>query len=284
MFVPGLLAGKRILVTGGGTGLGAATGRRLVELGAELVICGRRLEVLDETAETFRRDLGGKVTTHRCDIRDAGAVEAMMDAIWAAGPLDVLINNAAGNFIAQTHKLSTRALDSILNIVLHGTAYCTVAAGRRWIEAERPGTVLSVLTLSALQGAAFRTPSAMAKAGVLAMTRSLAVEWGPKRIRCLAVAPGAFPTPGASQRLTPEGGRMKPIGKEIPVGRVGEHEEFANLCAYLVSDQASYINGHCIVIDGGKHLLGDGGSSTDMLLDWNDADWERMRAKATGKA
>ncbi len=283
MFQPDLLRGKKILVTGGGTGLGAAMGRRFVELGAELVICGRRLEVLEQTAETFRRELGGTVTPIRCDVRDAAAVEAMMEAIWAAGPLDVLVNNAAGNFIAQTHRLSPRAVDSILGIVLHGSAYCTIACGRRWIEAGRGGTVLSVLTLSALQGAAFRVPSAMAKAGVLAMTKSLAVEWGPKGIRCVAVAPGPFPTPGASQRLTPVGGRQKPIGKEVPLGRVGEHEEFANLCTYLVSDQAGYINGHCVVIDGGKHLLGDGGSSTEMLLDWTDADWERMRAKATGR-
>ena len=282
MFQPGLLTGKKILVTGGGTGLGAAMGRRFVELGAELVICGRRLEVLEETAAAFRRDLGGTVTPIRCDIRDPEAVEAMMARIWQDGPLTTLVNNAAGNFIAQTHKLSPRALDSILGIVLHGAAYCTIAAGRRWIEAGAPGAVLSVLTLSALKGAAFRVPSAMAKAGVHAMTKSLAVEWGPQRIRLNAVVPGPFPTPGATQRLSPPGERAKPIGKEIPLGRVGEHGEFADLCSYLVSDRAGFINGECIVIDGGKQHLGDGGSQTERLLDWTDTDWAEMRQKARG--
>ncbi|HYM31634.1 MAG TPA: SDR family oxidoreductase [Candidatus Cybelea sp.] len=283
MFQAGLLANKKILITGGGTGLGAAMGRRFAELGAELVICGRRGAVLEETAGKWRAELGAKVATIVCDVRDASAVESMMDAIWRDGPLDVLVNNAAGNFIAQSHKLSPRALDSVLGIVLHGSGYCTFACGRRWIEAGRKATVLSILTLSALQGGAFRTPSAMAKAGVLAMTRSLAVEWGPKGIRCVAVAPGPFPTPGASQRLTPAGGRQRPIGAEIPLGRVGEHIELANLCSYLVSDQAAYINGDCIIIDGGKHLLGDGGSSTDMLLGWSDAEWDQMRRQAAGR-
>jgi NAD(P)-dependent dehydrogenase (short-subunit alcohol dehydrogenase family) len=210
MFQPGLLKAKKILVTGGGTGLGASMGHRFLELGAELVICGRRKDVLEETAARFMKETGGKVTALPCDVRDASAVEAMMDAIWTTGPLDALVNNAAGNFIAQTHKLSPRAIDAILNTVLHGAAYCTVAAGRRWIEAERrarpePKVVLSILTLSALRGAAFRVPSAMAKAGVLAMTRSLAVEWGPKGIRTVAIAPGPFPTEGAWQRLRPKG-------------------------------------------------------------------------------
>ena len=282
MFQRDLLAGKKILVTGGGTGLGAAMGRRFVELGAELVICGRRLDVLEETAATVRRDLGGTVTALRCDVRDPDAVEAMMELIWQQGPLTTLVNNAAGNFIAETHRLSPRAIDSILGIVLHGAAYCTVAAGRRWIDAGAPGAVLSVLTLSALKGAAFRVPSAMAKAGVHAMTKSLAVEWGPHGIRLNAVVPGPFPTPGATQRLSPPGARSKPIGKEIPLGRVGEHAEFANLCSYLVADGAGFINGECVVIDGGKQHLGDGGSQTEMLLDWTETDWAAMRDKARG--
>ena len=282
MFQPGLLRGKRVLVTGGGTGLGAAMGRRFLELGASLVICGRRLDVLEETAATFARDTGGAVTPIRCDIRDPDAVEAMMERIWRDGPLTTLVNNAAGNFIAQTHRLSPRAIDSILGIVLHGAAYCTIAAGRRWIDAGASGSVLSVLTLSALKGAAFRVPSAMAKAGVHAMTKSLAVEWGPKGIRLNAVVPGPFPTPGATQRLSPPGGRAKPIGREIPLGQVGEHAEFADLCSYLVSDSAGFINGACMVVDGGKQHLGDGGSQTDMLLDWTDADWATMREKARG--
>ncbi|MCK5623737.1 MAG: SDR family NAD(P)-dependent oxidoreductase, partial [Alphaproteobacteria bacterium] len=173
MFQADLLAGKRILVTGGGTGLGLSMGRRFRELGAELVICGRRTEVLEEAA----RELGG-AETHGCDIRDAGAVEAMLDAIWEGGPLDGLVNNAAGNFIARTETLSPRAVDAVLGIVLHGTAYVTLGCGRRWLEAGRKATVMSIVTTYAWTGSAYVVPSAMAKAGVLAMTRSLAVEWG----------------------------------------------------------------------------------------------------------
>jgi NAD(P)-dependent dehydrogenase (short-subunit alcohol dehydrogenase family) len=283
VFQDGLLKGKRILVTGGGTGLGAAMGQRFLELGADLVICGRRAEVLEETAARFRSATGGAVTAVPCDVRDAAAVEAMMDRIWGAGPLDALVNNAAGNFIAETHKLSPRAIDVILNTVLHGSAYCTVAAGRRWIEAGRRNCcVLSILTLSALKGAAFRVPSAMAKAGALAMTRSLAVEWGPKGIRTVAIAPGPFPTAGASQRLTP-GGDDTAVEREIPLRRHGEHIELANLASFLLSDMAGYINGECIAIDGGKQFLSDAGSRTLELMSWTDDDWARMRAQAAGK-
>ncbi len=283
MFQDGLLKGKRILVTGGGTGLGAAMGRRFLELGAELVICGRRSEVLEETAARFQTETGGVVMAVPCDVRDAAAVEAMMDRIWETGPLDALVNNAAGNFIAETHKLSPRAIDAILNTVLHGSAYCTVAAGRRWIEAGRRNCcVLSILTLSALKGSAFRVPSAMAKAGVLAMIRSLAVEWGPKGIRTVAIAPGPFPTAGASQRLTPGGGDSV-VDREIPLQRNGEHIELANLAAFLLSDMAGYITGECIVIDGGKQFLSDAGSHTLELMNWTDEDWARMRAQAAGK-
>jgi len=204
MFEKDLLKAKRVLITGGGTGLGRSIGDRYLALGADLVICGRREAVLKEAADRFARECGAQVETHVCDVRSADAVEAMMELIFARRPLDVLVNNAAGNFIAQTHKLSTRAVDAVLGIVLHGSAYCTIAAGRRWIEAGRGGTVLSILTLSALQGGAFTVPSAIAKAGVLAMTKSLAVEWGPKGIRLVAVAPGPFPTPGAWSRLMPQ--------------------------------------------------------------------------------
>lgn len=286
MFEKGLLAGKRILVTGGGTGLGASMGRRFVELGAELIICGRRHEVLEETAARFTREVIGSeqrrgVSAIRCDIRDAASVEAMMDQIWRDGPLDVLVNNAAGNFIAETHKLSPRAIDAVLNTVVHGAAYCTVAAGRRWIEDGHKAVVLSILTLSAFKGAAFRVPSSMAKAGVEAMTKSLAVEWGPKGIRTVAIAPGLFPTPGAMQRLRPEG-RSKPLGDEIPLARAGDHTEIANLASFLVSDYAGYINGATIVIDGGRQFLSDGGSSTSDLLKWGPDDWARMREQAQG--
>jgi NAD(P)-dependent dehydrogenase (short-subunit alcohol dehydrogenase family) len=204
MFEKGLLAGKRILVTGGGSGLGAAMGRRFVELGAELVICGRRLELLEATAAEMRRDPGGKVTAIRCDLRDGAAVDTMLDAIWRDGPIDVLVNNAAATFIAQTEHLSFRAADAILGPTLHGAMYCTLAAGQRWIAAANKGVVLSILSTSTITGRAFTVPSAMAKAGLLAMTKSLAVEWGPKGIRTVAIAPGSFPTPGASDQLRPK--------------------------------------------------------------------------------
>ena len=183
MFEKGLLAGKRILITGGGSGLGAAMGRRFVELGAELIICGRRLELLQTTAARMQSDLGGKVAAIRCDIRDGAAVDAMMDAIWRDAPLDVLVNNAAATFIAQTEQLSFRAADAILAPTLHGAMYCTLGAGRRWIEAGHKGVVLSILSTSTITGRAFTVPSAMAKSAILAMTKSLAVEWGPRGIR-----------------------------------------------------------------------------------------------------
>ena len=191
MFEKGLLAGKRILVTGGGSGLGAAMGRRFVELGAELIICGRRLELLEATAAQMRGDLGGKVAAIGCDIRDGAAVDAMMDTIWREAPLDVLVNNAAATFIAQTEQLSFRAADAVLAPTLHGTMYCTLGAGRRWIDGGHKGVVLSILSTSTITGRAFTVPSAMAKSAVLAMTKSLAVEWGPKGIRTVADAPGA---------------------------------------------------------------------------------------------
>jgi NAD(P)-dependent dehydrogenase (short-subunit alcohol dehydrogenase family) len=281
MFEKGLLAGKRVLITGGGTGLGRSIGRRYAELGADLVICGRREAVLAATAKEFADELGARIETHVCDVRSAEAVEAMMGRIFAKAPLDILVNNAAGNFIAQTHKLSPRAVDAVLGIVLHGTAYCTIACGRRWIEADRPGTVLSIVTLSALQGSPFTVPSAMAKAGVLAMTKSLAVEWGPRNIRLVAIAPGPFPTPGAWGRLMPEE-RQAEAQSQIPLRRYGEHIELANLASYLVSDQAGYITGECVVIDGGKRYLGGAGTSAASMLDWSDAQWDAVREKTRG--
>ena len=236
MFEKGLLKEKRILITGGGSGLGAAMGRRFVELGAELIICGRRLELLEATAAQMRSELGGKVSVVRCDIRDGAAVDAMMDAIWREAPIDVLVNNAAATFIAQTEHLSFRAADAILAPTLHGTMYCTLAAGKRWIEGEHKGVVLSILSTSTITGRAFTVPSAMAKSAVLAMTRSLAVEWGPKGIRTVAIAPGAFPTPGASGQLRPEG-RDESWAIDNPLGRAGEHGELADLASFLISDR-----------------------------------------------
>jgi NAD(P)-dependent dehydrogenase (short-subunit alcohol dehydrogenase family) len=273
MFEKGLLAGKRILVTGGGSGLGAAMGRRFVELGAELIICGRRLELLEATAAQLRGDFAGKVNAIRCDIRDGAAVDAMLDAIWRDAPLDVLVNNAAATFIAQTEQLSFRAADAILAPTLHGAMYCTLGAGKRWIEAGHKGVVLSILSTSTITGRAFTVPSAMAKSAILAMTRSLAVEWGPKGIRTVAIAPGAFPTPGASGQLRPEG-RDEGWASRNPLGRVGEHGELANLASFLISDSAGYINGEMVVQDGGAHLRGSGAED---LLQWSDAQWEQQR-------
>jgi NAD(P)-dependent dehydrogenase (short-subunit alcohol dehydrogenase family) len=274
MFEPGLLKGKTILVTGGGSGLGAAMGRRFVELGAELIICGRRLEVLEATAARIRDDLGGKVRAIRCDIRDGAAVEAMLDEVWRERPLDVLVNNAAATFIAQTEQLSFRAADAVLAPTLHGGMYCTLGAGKRWIERNHKGVVLSILSTSTITGRAFTVPSAMAKSAILAMTKSLAVEWGPKGIRTVAIAPGAFPTPGASGQLRPEG-RDDNWASRNPLGRVGEHRELADLASFLVSDAAGYINGEMVVQDGGAHLRSSGAED---LLQWTDAQWEKQRA------
>src|SRR6201747_3037663 len=274
MFEKGLLADKRILVTGGGSGLGAAMARRFVELGAELIICGRRLELLEQTASQMRNEFGGKVSVVRCDVRDGASVDAMMDAIWREAPLDVLVNNAAATFIAQTEQMSFRAADAILAPTLHGAMYCTLAAGKRWIEGQHKGVVLSILSTSTIPGRAFTVPSAMAKSAILAMTKSLAVEWGPKGIRTVAIAPGPFPTPGASDQLHPEGRDEGPAAKN-PLGRVGEHGELANLASFLISDQAGYINGEMVVQDGGSHLRGSGAED---LLQWTAAQWDQQRS------
>ena len=202
-----------------------------------------------------------------------------MQQVWANGPADILINNAAANFIARTDKLSPRAIDAILNIVLHGSFYCTIAAGRRWIEAGRPGTVLSVASTPSFTGSAFTAPSAAAKAGVVAMTRSLAVEWGPKNIRLNAVAPGLFPTEGAWERLYPPGSQVEPQELSVPLRRFGQHIELANLFAYLAADESSYVSGELIVIDGGRWMQGVGGPSSRAMQDWSDAQWDAMRKR-----
>ena len=274
MFEKGMLAQKRILITGGGSGLGAAMGRRFAELGAELIVCGRRLELLEDTASKIRGAFGGKVVTIQCDIRNGAAVEAMMETIWRDAPIDVLVNNAAATFIAQTEHLSFRAADAILAPTLHGAMYCTLAAGKRWIEGKHQGVILSILSTSTITGRAFTVPSAMAKSAVLAMTRSLAVEWGPKGIRTVAIAPGAFPTPGATGQLRPEG-RGSDWAQRNPLGRAGEHGELADLASFLISDRAGYINGEMVVQDGGAHLRSSGAED---LLQWTDEQWDKQRA------
>jgi NAD(P)-dependent dehydrogenase (short-subunit alcohol dehydrogenase family) len=276
MFQADLLAGKRILITGGGSGLGLSMGRRFRELGADLVICGRRTEVLEEAA----KELGG-AEFHGCDIRDAAAVEAMLGAIWENGPLDGLVNNAAGNFIARSETLSPRAVDAVLGIVLHGTAYVTMGCGRRWLDEGRKATVMSIVTTYAWTGSAYVVPSAMAKAGVLAMTRSLAVEWGGRGVRLNAIAPGPFPTPGAWERLVPKPEMADMIEKRNPLARAGEHIELANLASYLMSDFSGYMNGEVVTIDGGEWLKGAGEFNFigDMM---SDEDWEAMRKGGKG--
>ncbi|HOB93316.1 MAG TPA: SDR family oxidoreductase [Aquabacterium sp.] len=275
MFQPGLLAGRRILITGGGSGLGAAMAERFGELGASLLLCGRRAAVLDATAARLR-GAGAQVDTAICDVRDAAAVEAMVDAAWARAPIDVLVNNAAASFIARTETLSARAADAILAPTLHGAMYGTLALGKRWIASGRPGVVLSILSTSTLTGRAYTVPSAMAKSGLLAMTRSLAVEWGPHGIRLVAIAPGPFPTEGSNRQLNPgERGASQARAPLNPSGRVGRPDELADLAAYLVSPQAGYINGEMVTIDGGAHLRTSGAED---LLQWSPAQWAALQA------
>ena len=276
MFQPDLLAGRRILVTGGGSGLGAAMAARFAELGARLLLCGRRAEVLDATAATLRAS-GVQVDTAVCDVRDAAAVQAMVDAQWALAPIDVLVNNAAATFIARTETLSPRAADAILATTLHGALYCTLALGRHWIASQRPGVVLSILSTSTRTGRAFTVPSAMAKSGLLAMTRSLAVEWGPHGIRLVAIAPGPFPTAGSNRQLNP-GDRAEAVARAPlnPTGRVGQPAELANLAVFLVSPQAGYINGEMVAIDGGAHLRTSGAED---LLQWGPEQWAALRRR-----
>jgi NAD(P)-dependent dehydrogenase (short-subunit alcohol dehydrogenase family) len=278
MFETDLLAGKRILITGGGTGLGLAIGRRYLELGAALAICGRREPVLADAAAQLTRETGGKVSVHPCDIRDPAAIDAMLEAIWQDGPLDGLVNNAAGNFIARTEELSPRAVDAVLNIVLHGTVYVTLACGKRWLAAGRAASVLSIVTTYAWTGSAYVVPSAMAKAGVLAMTRSLAVEWGGRGIRFNAVAPGPFPTEGAWQRLVPKPELAAVFESRNPLKRAGRHRELADLAAYLMADGSAYVNGECVTIDGGAWLEGAGQFSFVGQL-MSDADWQALKAR-----
>jgi NAD(P)-dependent dehydrogenase (short-subunit alcohol dehydrogenase family) len=260
MLREGSLKGKNILITGGGTGLGRAMGEYFLELGANLVITSRKLEVLEETAKEMMAKSGGRVIPVVCDVREIDQVEAMWARCIAEfGQIHGVLNNAAGNFISPTERLSANAFNTVLDIVLKGTSQVTLTAGKQWIAEKQPGVFLNIVTTYAWTGSGYVVPSAAAKAGVLALTRSLAVEWAKYGIRSNAIAPGPFPTEGAWSRLLP-GDLVKKFdpAKKVPVGRVGVHQELANLAAYLISDFSAYVNGDVITIDGGEWLKGAG--------------------------
>jgi NAD(P)-dependent dehydrogenase (short-subunit alcohol dehydrogenase family) len=276
MFRNDLLHPKRILITGGGTGLGKAMARRFLELGATVYICGRREDVLQKTAAELSPH--GPINAIPCDVRNLDAVETMIDAIWKSGPLDILVNNAAGNFIARTEELSPGAWNSVIGIVLMGTLHCTVACGKRWLASNHKATVLNISATYAPVGSAYVVPSAVSKAGVEALTRSLAVEWGNRGIRMNAIAPGPIPTQGAFSRLMPRPELEAFALDRNPMHRFGTTEELANLAAFLISDGSSYINGEVIRMDGGEFLQGAGEFST-LGRALTNADWESLKPR-----
>jgi len=285
MFAPDLLRNKRILITGGGTGLGKGMAHRFLELGAIVHICGRREDVLEETATELATATQGEIHAIPCDVRNLEAVEAMMGTIWNGAPLDVLVNNAAGNFIARTEELSSGAWNSVIGIVLMGTLNCTLACGRRWLKSgrtpENRATVLSISATYAPVGSAYVVPSAVSKAGVEALTRSLAVEWGNRGIRMNAIAPGPIPTQGAFSRVLPHPGLESHALDRNPQHRFGTVEELANLAAFLVSDGSGYINGEVIRMDGGEFLQGAGEfSNLGRLL--TEEDWQAIKPNKSG--
>jgi NAD(P)-dependent dehydrogenase (short-subunit alcohol dehydrogenase family) len=258
MFRHDLLHDKRILITGGGTGLGKGMARRFLELGATIYICGRRKEILSETEAELGRVTGGTIHSRPCDVRNPQAVDEMIGTIWKDDPLDILVNNAAGNFLARTEELSPRAFEAVISIVLVGTINVIMACARRWLNTGNRATVLNITTTYAKTGSAYVVPSAVSKAGVEALTRSLAVEWGNRGIRLNAIAPGPIPTEGAFSRLLPRPELEKFARERNPLGRFGTVEEFANLAAFLVSDGSGYINGEVVTMDGGEWLQGAG--------------------------
>jgi NAD(P)-dependent dehydrogenase (short-subunit alcohol dehydrogenase family) len=278
MFHNDLLRAKRILITGGGTGLGKAAAQRFLELGAEVYICGRREEVLAATVEELHQRTGGKIHGRRCDVRDPAAVEEMIGVIWKDGALDVLMNNAAGNFLARTEDLSLGAFQSVIGIVLMGSLHTTLACGRRWLAANHKAVVLNITTTYTTTGSAYVVPSAVAKAGVQALTRSLAVEWGNRGIRMNAIAPGPIPTLGAFSRLLPRPELEEAAKQRNPLGRFGTAEEFSNLAAFLVSDGAAYINGEVVTMDGGEWLQGAGEFSA-LGRQLTEEEWQQMKPR-----
>ena len=280
MFRHDLLQGKRILITGGGTGLGKGMAQHFLELGATVYICGRRKEILAETEAELGRATKGAIHSRPCDVRNAQAVDEMIETIWKDGPLDILVNNAAGNFLARTEELSPRAFEAVIGIVLVGTINVTMACARRWLNHGHHATVLNITTTYAKTGSAYVAPSAVSKAGVEALTRSLAVEWGNRGIRMNAIAPGPIPTEGAFSRLLPRPELEKFAKDRNPLGRFGTVEELANLAAFLVSDGSGYVNGDVITMDGGEWLQGAGEfSALGRML--TEAEWAALKPRKT---
>lgn len=278
------LKGKTIVVTGGGSGLGRSMTKYFLELGAKVAITSRDLEKLQNTAKELENETGGTCLAVQCDVRHYEEVEAMLKTVVDNfGQVDVLLNNAAGNFISPTERLSANAFDTIIDIVLKGSKNCTLAFGKHWIDTKQQNTsILNIVTTYAWTGSAYVVPSATAKAGVLAMTRSLAVEWAKYGIRSNAIAPGPFPTKGAWDRLLPGDLRDKfDLAKKVPLKRVGDHQELANLAAYLVSDFSAYVNGEVITIDGGEWLKGAG--QFNLLEAIPEEMWDQLEAMIRAK-
>ena len=275
MFKDNILQGKKILVTGGGTGLGKEMSEHYIQHGADVVICGRRESVLAETAQEFKEKYGSTVRFQALDIRSAQDVDDFIDTIFQEGPLHGLVNNAAGNFISPTKDLSARGFDAIANIVFHGTFYVTHAVGKKWIEHQIKGSIISILATWVWTGSPFVVPSAMSKSALHTMTKSLAVEWGPNGIRVNAIAPGPFPTEGMTARLSPKGDMQKDSDNTIPMGRMGEMNELQNLATFLMADGCEYLTGQTIAIDGAQYL--SGGGTFSQLSKMSDDDWAEIR-------
>ncbi len=274
MFKDNLLENKRILITGGGTGLGKEMATHFAMHGAELYICGRRENVLSETAVEISETYGTKVNYQTLDIRASKDVDDYIEFIFEKGPLDGLVNNAAGNFISPTKDLSHKGFDAIANIVFHGTFYMTHSVGKRWIELGHKGSIVNILTTWIWTGSPYVVPSAMSKSGIHAMTQSLAAEWGKYGIKINGIAPGPFPTKGAWERLNPDN-NDDGMTNTVPLGRVGEMEELQNLATFLMADGCDYLTGQTIGLDGGQYLTG--GGTFSQLDKLSDEDWENMR-------